>query len=107
LKTFCIEIDKNVVRRILVIHYRSDSGGGGPSWLTFLGHMENSPWSVDLFRCESIRLKSHWVLVVMDQFIRRLIGLGIHAVDVDGIVLCRMFNRIISGKIPPCYLSKA
>jgi len=27
-----------------------------------------------LFRCESIRLKSHWVLVVMDQFTRRLIG---------------------------------
>jgi len=41
----------------------------------------------------------------MDQFARRLIGFGIHADDVDGIALCRMFNRIISGKKPPCYLS--
>ena len=28
--------------------------------------------SVDLFRCESIHLKSHWVLVVMDQLTRRI-----------------------------------
>jgi len=104
-KTFGIEIDKNVVRRILVKHYRPESGGSGPSWLTFLGHMTDSLWSVDLFRCESIRLRSHWVLVVMDQFTRRLIGFGVHAGDVDGIALCRMFNRIISGKQPPRYLS--
>jgi hypothetical protein len=41
--------------------------------------MKDSLWSVDLFRCESIRLKSHWVLVVMDQFTRRLTGFGVHA----------------------------
>jgi len=35
--------------------------------------MKDSLWSIDLFRCEFIRLKSHWVLVVMDQFTRRLI----------------------------------
>ena len=104
-KTFGIQIDKHVVRRVLVKHYRPESGGNGPSWLTFLGHMKDSLWSVDLFRCESIRLKSHWVLVVMDQFTRRLIGFGIHAGDVDGIALCRMFNQVISGKKPPCYLS--
>jgi len=104
-KTFGIEIDKNVVRRILVKHYRPESGGSGPSWLTFLGHMKDSLWSIDLFRCESIRLKSHWVLVVMDQFTRRLIGFGVHAGDVDGIALCCMFNKIISGKEPPRYLS--
>ena len=58
-----------------------------------------------LLRCESIHLRSHWVLLVMDQFTRRLIGFGVHAGDVDGIALCRMFNRIISGKKPPHYLS--
>ena len=104
-KTFGIEIDKNVVRRVLVNHYRPHSGGGGPSWLTVLGHMKDSLWSVDMFRCESIRLKTHWVLLVMDQFTRRLIGFGVHAGDVDGIALCCMFNKIISGKKPPRYLS--
>ena len=104
-KTFGIEIDKNVVRRILVKRYRPESGGSGPSWLTFLGHTKDSLWSIDMFRCESIRLKSHWVLVVMDQFTRRLIGFGVHAGDVDGVALCRMFNQVISGKKPPSYLS--
>ena len=104
-KTFGIEIDRNVVRRVLIKHYRPHSGGGGPTWLTYLGHMKDSLWSVDLFRCESMRLKSHWVLVVMDQFTRRLIGFGVHAGDVDGVALCRMFNRIITGKKPPRYLS--
>ena len=41
----------------------------------------------------------------MDQFTRRLIGFGVHAGDVDGVALCRMFNRIISGRKPPRYLS--
>ena len=38
---------------------------GGPSWLTFLGHMRDRPWSMELFRCESAMLRTHWVLVVM------------------------------------------
>ena len=38
----------------------------------------DSLWSVDLFRCESIVLRSYWVLVVMDQFTRRLVGVGVH-----------------------------
>jgi hypothetical protein len=32
-----VDIDKDVVRRILGKHYRPESGSGGPSWLTFLG----------------------------------------------------------------------
>jgi putative transposase len=84
-KAFGTNIDKDVVRRILAIHYRPIPGNGGPSWLTFLGHTKDSLWSIDRFRCESILLKSHWVLVVMDQFTRRIIGFGVHAVDVDGI----------------------
>ena len=45
-----------------------------------------------LFRCESAALRSHWVLVAMDQFTRRIIGFGIHRGIVDGIALCRMFS---------------
>jgi hypothetical protein len=47
--------------------------------LTFIGHTKDSLWSVDLFRCESIALKMHWVLVVMDQSTRRIIGFAVHA----------------------------
>ena len=92
-----ISIDKHVVRRILAGHYARDSGGDGPSWLTFLGHTKDCLWRVDLFRCESILLKSHWVVIVMDQCTRRIIGFVVHASEVDGISLCCMFNKIISG----------
>jgi transposase InsO family protein len=90
-RTFGIDIDKDVVRRVLAKHYRPDPGDG-PSWLTFIGHIKDSLWSVDLFRCESIFLKTHWVLVVMDQFTRRIIGFAVHQGDVDGSALCLMFN---------------
>ena len=56
-RTFGVDIDKNVVRRVLAKHYRPH-GGGGPSWLSFIGHATDSLWSVDLFRCESIVLQS-------------------------------------------------
>ena len=65
---FGVEIDKDVVRRILSVHYRPESDSGGPSWLTFLGHVKDSLWSCDLFRCESATLRTHWVLGVIDQF---------------------------------------
>jgi putative transposase len=102
---FGLSIDKDVVRRILAKHYRPDPDCIGPSWLTFIGHTKDSLWSIDLFRCESILLKSHWVLVIMDQFTRRIIGFGVHAGDVDGIALCRMFNAAISTRGIPRYLS--
>jgi putative transposase len=70
---FHIQIDKDVVRRILAHHYRPGQDSDGPSWLTFLGHMKDSLWSMDLFRCESATLRSDWVLVVMDQYTRRII----------------------------------
>ena len=103
--TFGIDINKDLVRRVLDKHYRPIPSGGGPSWLTFLGHTKDSLWSIDLFRCESILLNSHWVLVVMDPFTRRIIGFGVHAGDVDGIALCRMFNSAISNQGTPHYLS--
>jgi transposase InsO family protein len=93
---FGVEIDKDIVRRILSVHYRPESGG--PSWLTFLGHTKDSLWSCDLFRCESATLRTHWVLVVMDQCTRRVIGFGVHSGIVDGVALCRMFHRAIRGQ---------
>ena len=82
---FGVEIDKDVVRRLLSVHYRPESGSGGPSWLTFLGHAKDSLWSCDLFRCESATQRTYWVLVVMDQFTRRVIGFGVHSGAVDGV----------------------
>lgn len=76
--TFGVEIDTDVVRRVLAKHYRP-GGGSGPSWLTFLGHSKDSLWSLDLFRCESLFLRSHWVMVVMDQYTRRIVGFAAHA----------------------------
>jgi putative transposase len=56
---FGVEIDKDVVRRILSVHYRPESDSGSPSWLTFLGQTKGSLWSCDLFRCESATLRTH------------------------------------------------
>jgi hypothetical protein len=102
---FGLELDKDTVRRVLATHYPVDPSNQGPSWLTTIGHAKDSLWSVDLFRCESILLKSHWVMVVMDQYTRRVIGFGVHAGSVDGPTLCRMFNDATSGKRWPIYLS--
>jgi transposase InsO family protein len=104
-EAFGIEISRFTVGRILRKNKHKLPPGGGPSWLTFIGHMKDSLWSVDLFRCESILLKSHWVMVVLDQYTRRIIGFSVHAGDCDGIAYCRLFNKIISGKKPPKYLS--
>jgi len=60
---------------------------------------------LDLFRTESILLRSHWVLVVMDHFTRRIVGFGVQAVAVDGPALCRMFNQAIAGQGLPTRLS--
>jgi len=102
---FGVEIDKDVVRRLLSLHYRPEPDSGGASWLTLLGHTKDSLWSCDLFRCESAMLRTHWVLVVMDQFTRRIIGFGVHSGIVDGVALCRMFHRAIRGHSLPKYLS--
>ena len=38
---FGLDIDKDVVRRILGMHFRPEKGTSGLSWLTFLGHMKD------------------------------------------------------------------
>ena len=102
---FAIPITKDLVRRILAVRYRPAPDSAGPSWLTVLGHTKDSLWSLDLFRCESAILRSHWVLVVMDQCTRRIVGFGVHRGVVDGVGLCRMFNRATRGQASPTYLS--
>jgi putative transposase len=102
---FDIPINKDVVRRILAARYRPDPDSAGPSWLTVLGHAKDSLWSLDLFRCESAVLRTHWVLVVLDHYTRRIVGFGVYRGVVDGVTLCRMFNRATRGDTPPTYVS--
>jgi len=102
---FGLALDKDTVRRVLAVHYKPDPGNRGPSWLTTIGHAKDSLWSVDLFRCESIILKSHWVMVVMDQYTRTIIGFAVHAGHIDGPALCRMFNDATSRQGWPKYIS--
>ena len=102
---FALEIDKDIVRRVLDKYYGNLPNNNGPSWLTFLGHSKDSLWSVDFFRAESINLKSHWIMIVMDQFTRRIVGFSVHPGNVTGIDACRMFNNIISKNNLPKYLS--
>jgi len=94
-----------VVRRVLAAHYRPEHADEGLSWLTLLSQSKDSLWSVNLFRAESILLKSHWVLVIMDVCTRRIIGFGVQAVAVDGPALCRIFNQAIFGQGLPIRLS--
>ena len=93
------------MHRVLAKRYRPAPGGTGPSWLSFVGHTTDSLWSVDLLRCASIVLQSYWVLVVMDQCTRRLVGFGVHRGPVDAPSLCRMCNAAIHGRGAPRHLS--
>jgi putative transposase len=102
---FGLEIDKDVVRRILANHPPPKSGGNGPSWLSAIAETRDSLWSVDLFRCESILLKSFWVMVVMDIFTRRIVGFGVEPAHIDGIRVCRMFNQARCAQPLPKRLS--
>lgn len=101
---FGLDLNKDTVRRILAAHYKPEPGGG-PSWLTALGHAKDSLWSIDLFRTESISLKAHWIMVVQDQHTRRIIGFGVYAGDVDGPRLCRMFNEATRNQGWPRHVS--
>ena len=98
-------LNKDVVRRILTRYYRPAPGGGGPSWLSVIGHARDRLWSVDLFRTESILLKSYWVMVVMDVYTRRIVGFGVAAANLDGRQVCRMFNHAIARQTLPRHLS--
>jgi len=95
---FGLNLDKDIVRRVLAAHYKPDPGDRGPSWLATLGHAKDNLWSIDLFRADSITLKTHWILLVMDQWTQRIIGFEVHTGDIDGSALCRLFNNVTSGQ---------
>ena len=50
-------------------------------------------------------LRSYWVLVVMDQFTRRLVGFGVQCGAATGADVSRMFNAAIHGQGMPRQLS--
>ena len=102
---FGIELNKDVVRRILIRYYRPGPDGGGPSWLSVIGRARDRLWSVDLFRTESVLLKSYWVMVVMDVYTRRIVGLGVVPANLDGIRVCRMCTHAIARQTLPKRLS--
>jgi len=45
------------------------------------------------------------VMLVMDVFIRRIIGFGVERADIDGVAVCRMFNRAIARQSLPKHIS--
>jgi putative transposase len=102
---FSVNLDKDVVRRVLAKHYQPAPGAEGPSWLSFIAQCKDSLWCVDLFRCESILLKSHWVMAVMDLFTRRLVGFSVAPASIDGVGICGMFNHSVAAQPLPKYLS--
>jgi hypothetical protein len=73
-KAFGVNIDKDVVRRVLAKHYRPKPYNGGLSWLTFFRHTRDSLWSIVLFGRASILPRYHSILLAIDQFIRRIIN---------------------------------
>ncbi len=97
-------IDDETVRRILAKHYRP-TPGKGPSWLLPIGKSPNKLWSTDLFRLESVFLRWFWVMVVMDQFTRQIVGFSVHRGALNGAAICFMFNKIAYRKTWPKYLS--
>ena len=82
-RTFGVDVDKNVVYRVLSKHYRPSPGGAGPSWRSFIGHMADSFWSVATFPYEPIPLHSYWVRVVLDHCTRGREGLCWDARDLE------------------------
>jgi transposase InsO family protein len=100
-----VAISEETVRRILRV---ANFGlpDDGPSWLSFLGSQIDSLWSVDMFKAESILLKTHWVMVVMDQCSRKIIGFAsMKTSALSGENICALFNRILGVQNPPKRLS--
>ncbi len=56
--------------------------------------MKDSLWSVDLFRCESVLLKSHWVLAEFQAYYNRH---RVHSSLVGG-GLCHFSGQLV--KLP-------
>jgi hypothetical protein len=95
-KAFGVNIDKDVVRRVLAKHYRPAPYDGGPSWLTFLRHTIDSLCSITLFRRESILPRIHSILLAIRQCTRRIIGCGISGCHFNQSVFCSLFDTALT-----------
>src|SRR5713101_4800638 len=95
---FDLPINKDAVRRILASHYRPEQDSRGSILADLHWTPEGQPLESRYVPCESATLRTHWVLVVMDQYTRRIMGFGVHAGAVDGVALCRMFNHALRGQ---------
>jgi putative transposase len=92
-------VSEETVRRTLMKFYTGQPGSG-PSWLSFLATQTHSLWSLDFFQVESICLKTHWVLVIMDQWSRRIIGFAVSSQPANSTGLVEMFTSCISDLSP-------
>ena len=95
------DISEQTIRRILRKHFRS-APGSGPSWLNAIGTAQDVLWSMDLFCVESIRLQTHWIMLVIDHHTREIIGFAVHAGQLRGEDVCQMFHgiKVKSGRCP-------
>src|ERR1700730_1461924 len=59
----------------------------------------------DRLLCGFCSMFLYWVLVVMHQFTRRLVGFGAHRGAVMSADVCRMFNAAIHGQGAPRHVS--
>ena len=91
-KAFGLNIDKDVVRRVLAKHYRPEPCDGGPSWLTFFRHMADSLWSIALFQRRSVLPKILSSLIEIGRCTRRIIGCGITGCHFDQTVFWSLFT---------------
>jgi putative transposase len=55
-----------------------------PRGLSFIGHTAAAFGAWTCFDASQSLLRSYWVLVVMDQFTRRLVGVGVQCGAVTG-----------------------
>jgi putative transposase len=58
-----------------------------------------------MFLVESILMRSHWVMLVMDVFTRRIVGFSVERASIDGVAICRMFCGATVGEPKPKRLS--
>jgi putative transposase len=61
-KAFGMDINKDLVRRVLAKHYRAMSEDNQPSWLTFIGYAKDSLWSIELFCSALTRCLWQWII---------------------------------------------
>lgn len=99
-------IDEQLVRRVLRKYRSRQPPGCGASWLNSIGTAKDKLWSMDIFRCESILLRTHFVMIVMDHYTREIIGTAVVASCPTGMDVCRAFAAIKSNSSRfPDYLS--